>query len=61
MPWGRFIQVAIGVLKIPPKDFWDMGLPELYLAIDGYVEANNMGQKPFGKDDLQELMERYPD
>tara|TARA_R110000782_G_scaffold51530_1_gene111035 strand:+ start:344 stop:529 length:186 start_codon:yes stop_codon:yes gene_type:complete len=61
MPWGRFIKVGIGVLKIPPKDFWDMGLPELYLAIDGYVEANNMSQKPFGKDDLQDLMERYPD
>tara|TARA_R100001369_G_scaffold81468_1_gene112465 strand:+ start:117 stop:302 length:186 start_codon:yes stop_codon:yes gene_type:complete len=61
MPWGRFIKVAIGVLKIPPKDFWDMGLPELYLAIDGYIEANDTGQKSFGKDDLQDLMERYPD
>ena len=38
-----------------------MGLPELYLAIDGYVEANSTGQKPFTRDDLQDLMERYPD
>ena len=39
-----------------------MSLNELYLAIDGYREANmTEEQKPFGKDDLKDLMERYPD
>jgi hypothetical protein len=39
-----------------------MSLRELFLAIDGYREAN-MGEenKPFTKDELQDLMERYPD
>lgn len=39
-----------------------MGLPELYFAIDGYVEANVVQQQgPLLKDELQDLMERYPD
>jgi len=39
-----------------------MGLPELYLAIEGYVEANTVEKDtPLMKDELQDLMERYPD
>lgn len=39
-----------------------MGLPELYFAMEGYVEANSIEQNtPLLKDELQDLMERYPD
>ena len=52
----------MGVLGIPPSEFWNMGLPELYLAIDGYKEANtNEESQPLSKDELFDLMERYPD
>lgn len=40
-----------------------MGLPELYLAIEGYIEANSAQDKnaPLTKDELHDMMERYPD
>ena len=40
-----------------------MGLPELYFAIEGYVEANSTSDQivPLLRDELQDLMERYPD
>ena len=40
-----------------------MGLPELYLAIEGYTEANAVDetQTPLSRDEMEDLMERYPD
>ena len=40
-----------------------MGLPELYFAIEGNVEANSTSDAnaPLLREELQELMERYPD
>lgn len=39
-----------------------MGLPELYLAIEGYIQANTVEKStPLSRDELQDLMERYPD
>lgn len=39
-----------------------MGLPELYLAIEGYIDANTtQTQGPLLKDELNDIMERYPD
>lgn len=49
-------------MGIPPKEFWDMGLKELYLAIEGYAEVNSDGSDtPMSRDDLGDLMELYPD
>ena len=54
--------IGIGALGLSPKEFWNMGFPELYLAIEGYMEANTVQEeKRFGKDELHEMMERYPD
>ena len=39
-----------------------MGLPELYLAIEGYIQANTVEKSaPLSKEELHDLMERYPD
>lgn len=39
-----------------------MGLPELYRAIEGYKEANTTEESgPLLKEELHDLMERYPD
>ena len=57
------MEVGLGMLHIPPNQFWDMSLQELYHAIDGFQEFNGSKQKshPMTKDELQELMELYPD
>ena len=50
------------MMGISPSNFWDMSLPELFLAIDGFKEFH-VGKKdrPMSKDELKELMELYPD
>jgi len=52
----------LGMLHISPKDFWDMSLTELHTAIDGFMEySGNKGKTPMTTDELNELMELYPD
>lgn len=51
------------MMGIQPSEFWDMGMPELMLAIDGFSEFNGGDNKDdsLTKDELKDMMERYPD
>ena len=55
---------GLGVLKLRPDDFWNMSLQEYWLAIEGFNEYQG-GEKqkdvPMLRDELEEMMERYPD
>lgn len=44
------------------SEFWGLSLKEFYLAVDGFSEFHG-GSKtaPLRKDELMDLMERYPD
>ena len=51
-------------MGIQPSEFWDMGMPELMLAIDGFSEFNGGGDNrddSLTRDELKDMMERYPD
>ncbi len=48
-------------MGIPPEQFWNMGLQELFIVLEGFIEANRVGEKPLGANELEELMLRYPD
>ena len=61
IPWRNLIGSGIGVVGIPPEQFWEMGLQELFIVLEGYIEANRVGEKPLGANELEELMLRYPD
>lgn len=62
MPWDRYISIGIGIIGIQPSEFWNMSLKELLLAIDGFTEFNTTKKdKPLSKDELNKLMELYPD
>jgi|TARA_R110002020_G_scaffold307637_1_gene523442 hypothetical protein len=45
------------------QDFWNASPIEIYMAIDGFSEFNgvNEKEKPVTKDELNKLMELYPD
>jgi hypothetical protein len=45
------------------EDFWNASPIEIYMAIDGFAEFNgaNEKEKPVTKDELNKLMELYPD
>lgn len=50
------------MVGIQPSEYWNMGMPELYAAIEGFMEFNGAKEEePFGKKELKEMMELYPD
>lgn len=56
------MQTCLGKMRIDPQVFWDMSLPELYAAFEGFSEFHSGGQPPpLSRNELQDLMERYPD
>lgn len=56
-PWQQAIGFGLGVLKLPPEQFWRMTPRELSYAIEavrgGVVSLNRSG--------LSDLMKRFPD
>ena len=56
------MQAALGKMSIPPHIFWDMSFPEFFAAITGFAEFHSDGKPPpLTKNELEDLMERYPD
>jgi len=56
-PWAEAIGFGLGVLKLSPRDFWAMTPRELAHAIKAVTGA----VVPLQRDDLTNLMARYPD
>lgn len=56
-PWKRAIGFGLGVLKLPPEQFWRMTPRELAYAI----EAVTGSTAPLGRDGMTDLMKRFPD
>lgn len=56
-PWDEAIGFGLGVLRLPPAAFWAMTPRELALAI----AAVTGGAMPLRRDELQDLMTRFPD
>ena len=50
------------MIGISPRDFWEMSVIEINLAIDGFREFNTVDEaKPMDTEELKNLMELYPD
>lgn len=56
-PWKQAIGFGLGVLKLPPEQFWRMTPRELACAI----EAVTGREARLDRAGLAELMTRYPD
>lgn len=49
-------------MRMTSSEFWGLSLFELIQAIDGFSEFHSGGKPPpLSKDELEDLMERYPD
>ena len=57
-PWKDAMGFGLGVLRLPPKDFWAMTPRELAAAW-GAIVGDRGGS--LGRNDLSAMMERYPD
>ena len=56
------MEVCIGMIGWTPNTFWQSTLNEIYPAIDGFMEFNGAKtEKPMTSDELDNLMELYPD
>ena len=57
-PWIDAIGFGLGVLKLPSETFWRMTPRELAYAI---VALRGRAVPPLSRDDLTDLMQRFPD
>ena len=56
------MEIGLGMLHIPPNEFWNMSLTELNASIDGFLEFSGYRKKDsMTNEELHELMELYPD
>jgi len=56
------MQICMGMIGMRPKDFWDLSPVEMYQAMKGFKQFNTTEkEKPMTHDELQDLMELYPD
>jgi len=57
-PWAEAMQLGLGVLRLPPDQFWRMTPRELAAAIAG---LRGGATAPLGRTAFDDLMRRYPD
>jgi uncharacterized phage protein (TIGR02216 family) len=56
-PWKQAIGFGLGVLRLPPDQFWRMTPRELACAIETIAGS----AVPFNRSTLNNLIKRYPD
>ncbi|RTL49770.1 MAG: phage tail assembly chaperone [Bradyrhizobiaceae bacterium] len=57
-PWRAAIGFGLGVLKLPPAQFWAMTPRELAFAIEA---VRGPSREPIDRAALYDLMSRFPD
>jgi len=57
-PWAEAIGFGLGVLRLPPAQFWTMTPRELALAIRA---VRGSAPEPIDRAALDELMQKFPD
>lgn len=57
-PWKEAMRFGMGVLRLPPRDFWAMSPRELAAAWSAV-----MGERagPLARGELEQLMGQFPD
>lgn len=56
------MEICLGMIRMSPNDFWNLSPREMYASIAGFLEFNTTSQEePLTKDELDDLMELYPD
>lgn len=56
------MELALGGLGWTPDTFWNATLPELFAAMDGWNKMHGDPEEDsMSQDELDEMMERFPD
>ena len=60
--WNEFLQTGLGILQLTPETFWNMTMIEFNSACEGFSKFHSSSSDtPMTKDEMEDLMERYPD
>ncbi len=57
-PWKQALAIGLGVLRLPPEQFWKMTPREFAAALRGLYGDPQM---PLDRKTLENLAARYPD
>lgn len=51
------MKFGLGFLRLPPREFWSMTLPEFMMALEGFAESRGAKSAvtPLTKDEVDEL------
>ena len=59
------MELGLGVMGLPARDFWAMTMPEFRAALDGWKEMRGLGGGGHAgapvRAELAEMMRRFPD
>lgn len=56
------MQTGLGILSLRPSEFWNMTMIEFVSACEGFAKFHStQPNAPMTRDEMQDLMERYPD
>lgn len=58
-PWARAMEIGLGALRLAPRDFWAMTLPELGAAARGAGFWG--GDEMMTRERLETLSAQFPD
>lgn len=58
-PWPEVMAIGLGVLRLPPREFWAMTPSELAAAISGLTGGT--AAQPMSRRSLDALIARFPD
>ena len=58
-PWARAMEIGLGALRLAPRDFWAMTLPELSAAAKG--AGFDVGDEAMTRERLSALAAQFPD
>jgi hypothetical protein len=61
LPVERWLEILVGMMHIPSSQVWEMSIREITLAINGFKEYNGNKSSNMDRDELDKLMEMYPD
>ncbi len=56
------MQICLGMMMMRPVDFWNLSPREMWEAIKGFQQFHGSKKEtPMTNDELEDLMELYPD
>ena len=56
------MEIGLGKMQMRPDDFWNLSMMEFHSALNGFADFHSGGKPPpLSRDELDDLMERYPD